>query len=109
MARVDRTRRVARLISVLSGNKKGSTITQIMKATGTSKATAYRDLELVRESGYTLETATLNGEARYTLLASDFAREAMTAREHAALLLARRALSGVEGTWLARELDTILK
>ena len=78
MARVDRTRRIARLISVLSGNKKGSTITQIVKATGTSKATAYRDLELVRESGYTLEIATLNGEARYTLVASDFAREAMT-------------------------------
>ena len=109
MPRTDRTRRLAALLRVLNGGSKGCTITQVVQATGTSKATAYRDLELLRQSGYTLQIKTVNGEARYTAIASELTSQPMSARERAALLLARRALSSVEGTWLVQELDALLR
>jgi predicted DNA-binding transcriptional regulator YafY len=108
VARVDRARRVTRLVAVLSGQAKGCSIQHIVRATNSSRATAYRDLELLRQSGYTLEVETVNGEARYSVAASALAVRAMTPRERAAIALARRALSSIEGTWLVRELDAVL-
>lgn len=80
-----------------------------MRATGASRATAYRDLALLRYSGYELHVETLNGRARYTVSASALATEPMTARESAAIALARRALSAIEGSWIVRELDAVLE
>lgn len=111
MGRTERPKRIARLVTLLSTNKKGSTIGQIVRSTGTSRATAYRDLELLRDcgSGVQLQTITVNGEARYSLIGSALAINSMTAREHAAIALARRALSAVEGSWPVRELDALLE
>jgi predicted DNA-binding transcriptional regulator YafY len=96
------------LVAVLSGQAKGCSIQHIMRATNSSRATAYRDLELLRQSGYILEVETVNGEARYSVAASALAVREMTPRERAAIALARRALSSIEGTWLVRELDAVL-
>jgi proteasome accessory factor B len=93
---------------LLGTNKKSCSIGQLVRATGSSRATVYRDLALLRTSGYALQTETLNGEARYTLAASELTSRAMTPREHAAVALARRALTPVEGTWLVHELDSAL-
>lgn len=79
-----------------------------MRATGASRPTAYRDFALLRDSGYELRVDTVNGEARYTLIASALATEPMTAKERAAIALARRALSAIEGSWIVRELDAVL-
>ncbi|MEY4513636.1 MAG: hypothetical protein RLZZ450_5758, partial [Pseudomonadota bacterium] len=106
---VDRTRRVARLVAVLSRHPKGCTIGQVIRATGASRATAYRDLSLLRDSGYEVRVDTVNGEARYVVTASALATEPMTAKERAAIALARRALSSIEGSWVVRELDAVLE
>jgi predicted DNA-binding transcriptional regulator YafY len=95
-------------VSVLgAAQKKGCTIGQIQRATGASRATAYRDLELLRESGYTLNTATVNGEAHYFLSASELSLQPMTPKERAAIALAKRALHAVDGTWLSQELEGV--
>jgi predicted DNA-binding transcriptional regulator YafY len=65
-------------------------------------------LDLLRESGYALQVETLNGEARYSISASALTVDPMTPRERAAIALARRALSSIEGSWIVRELDTVL-
>jgi hypothetical protein len=66
----DRTRRVARLVAVLSRQPRGCSIQHLARATRRSRATTYRDLDLLRESGYALRVETLNGEARYSIAAS---------------------------------------
>lgn len=107
--RADRTRRVARLVAVLNGHQKGATIQHIMRATNASRATAYRDLALLKESGYLLQVHTVNGEARYSLAVSELSTKPMGPKEHAAIALARRALSPIEGSWIVQELDATLK
>ncbi|HVZ36208.1 MAG TPA: WYL domain-containing transcriptional regulator [Polyangiaceae bacterium] len=109
MAREERARRVARLVGVLGNAGKGCTIQQIVRTTKSSRATVYRDLELLREAGYAVQRVdTVNGEARYALAVSALAARAMTPHELAALALGRRALASVEGSQLVRELDAML-
>lgn len=104
-----RLRRLERLMRVLASKRDGATIAQIIKGTACSRATVYRDLELLRDSGHTLHVNTVNGEARYTAAKSELATQTMSPRERSSLMLARRSLAGVEGTWIARELDALLQ
>ncbi len=68
----------------------------------------YRDLEILKESGYEVRAETANGRARYSLTASALASDTMTSGERAAIALARQALSSIEGSHLVRELDAVL-
>jgi proteasome accessory factor C len=117
VSRADRTRRIARLVAIFAsangdpkqtGQAKGLSVGHLVRATRASRATVYRDLELLRESGYDLRVETVNGEARYSLKASKLAIDGMTPKERAAIALARRSLSSIEGTWVVGELDAAL-
>jgi predicted DNA-binding transcriptional regulator YafY len=109
VANASRTRRTARLIQAIASRKQGITIRQLCAATGASRATLYRDLELLKETGYELDTQTVNGEARYRIAGSEFAQRALSPREHATAALARRALSSLAGTTPVQELERLLQ
>lgn len=108
MTNASRTRRTARLIQVITGRKHGISIRQLCAATGGSRATIYRDLELLKQSGYALHVETVAGEARYRITGSELAQRAMSPREHAATALARRALSPLAGTRPVQEIERLL-
>ena len=103
-----RTRRTARLIQAISARKHGITIRQLCAVTGGSRATIYRDIDLLKESGYALEVETVSGEARYSISGSELAQRSLSPREHAATALARRALSPLAGTLPVQELERLL-
>jgi predicted DNA-binding transcriptional regulator YafY len=104
-----RNRRAIRLVSVLSTQRKGCTVAQIERLMKASRATIYRDLQLLCECGYALHREIVNGETRYSIAASALAIDPMTPKQHAAIALARRALAPLEGSWLISELDALLK
>jgi len=103
-----RTRRTARLIQAISRSKHGITVRQLCKATGGRRATIYRDIDLLKDSGYTLETETVNGEARYSIASSELAGRALSPREHATAALAHRALAPLAGALPVQELERLL-
>lgn len=102
------TRRIARLVAALAKADKGRSVGQLLQMSRVSRATLYRDIKLLAESGYELQIQTVNGEAHYRLHASGLSLTPMTATERAAIALARRGLSALEGSSAARELDTLL-
>jgi predicted DNA-binding transcriptional regulator YafY len=103
--------RIARqwcLVEALSRRRLGATIPQLVEEIETSRATIYRDLETLREAGVPIETETINGEARYRLVAHDLPALRPTASQLAAIGLARRALGPLEGSSVLEELDALL-
>jgi predicted DNA-binding transcriptional regulator YafY len=102
------TRRIARLVAALAKTDRGRSVGQLLQMSRVSRATLYRDIKLLAESGYQLQTETVNGEAHYRLQASGLSVTPMTPTERAAIALARRGLSALEGSSAARELDALL-
>jgi predicted DNA-binding transcriptional regulator YafY len=103
-----RARRTARLIQAIASRKQGVTVRQLCAATGASRATLYRDFNLLKETGYTVRTETVNGEARYFIDGSELAQRALSPREHATAALAHRALASIAGTGPVQELERLL-
>lgn len=109
MSKTSRANRTARLIQAIQARKQGSTVRQLCAATGASRATLYRDFDLLKDAGYTLRIDTVNGEARYQLDGSHLAQRTLSPREHATAALARRALLPLAGTVPVQELDRLLR
>lgn len=103
-----RAQRTARLIQAIASRKNGITVRQLCAATGASRATLYRDFDLLKDSGYTLRTQTVSGEARYHITGTELAQRSLSPREHATAALARRALSALAGTAPVQELERLL-
>jgi len=95
------------LITLLAAHPRGLTTREIMRRTGVTRATFYRDREQLLEAGVPIGTETVGGEARYTLWGTTLPPLGPTPLQIAALRLARRAL-GMDGTAAAAELDTLL-
>jgi proteasome accessory factor B len=108
MSTANRARRIARLIQAIGTRKQGASIRQLMESTGASRPTLYRDLELIRESGYALRAETVGGEARYFVEGSELAQRALSPREHATAALARHALLPLAGTTPVQALEHLL-
>lgn len=108
MPKTSRTHRTARLIQAIASRKNGITVRQLCAATGASRATLYRDFELLKESGYTVHTETVNGEARYHIAGSELAHRSLSPREHATAALARHALASLAGTSPMQEIERLL-
>lgn len=96
------------LVVALGERRRGATIQQLMEAVGASRATTYRDLKFLVESGVPIHHERVNGEVRYRLHGPPLPPLRPTALQLAALHLARRMLDALEGTRLVQELDALL-
>jgi proteasome accessory factor B len=97
-------------MEALRATKRGLTVVQLIERTASSRASIYRDLDILRGAGLTIDKVPANGEMRYVLAAvSGTSATRATPLQLAALITARRALSPLEGTRLTRELDLLIR
>lgn len=101
----ERLIRLYQVVVALSRSKLGLTALEIETATGTSRSTLYRDLQVLRAAGIPIDCVA----GRYLL---PHARElpplGLTALQVASLRLARAQLAPIAGTRLLQELDRFL-
>lgn len=94
------------LVALVHATKVGRTISQLIERLSASRATVYRDIELLEQAGVRFAVDTVNGEKRYRLLEEPLPSLVSPVRRHA-LTLACEALSAFKGTSLLRELERI--
>lgn len=98
------------IVEALRTARRGLTVAQLTERTGGSRASIYRDFEVLRDAGVPIDKVPLSGEMRHVLaLERASADRAATPLQVAALLTARRSLSALEGTRLVREFDALLR
>lgn len=95
-------------VAALAGVRRGLRVQQLIERSGCSRATVYRDLQMLMEAGIPVASEQVNGEMRYSL---DFRVPPVqpTMLQCAALLVARQALKPLEGTRLLKELDSLVR
>lgn len=96
------------ILQLLHGRRRGLSPKRLLEETGSSRATLYRDLEMLEQAGVPLLRETINGEARVSLLGDKLPPLSATALQWDALRLARSYLGPLEGTSLLAELDALL-
>lgn len=96
------------IITELGQRQRGMTIRQLTEATGASRATLYRDLEILRNAGVGVTSERINGEVRWKLTGATYPRLSPAPLQIAALHLARTMMKPFAGTRLLAELDTLL-
>lgn len=96
------------ILQLLHGRRRGLTPKRLLEETGSSRATLYRDLDMLEEAGVPLLRETVNGEARVSLLGDKLPELTATPLQWDALRLARSYLTPLEGTSLLVELDALL-
>ncbi len=106
--RHEATIRQWRILEGLNATRRGLTIRQVMERVGASRATIYRDLEILLEVGFPISKETINSEARYRI--DDHAAPPLVLNplQLSAIFFARQQLSALEGTRLVDELDGLL-
>lgn len=100
--------RLWRLVEALHGAPRGMSNAQLMRRTGGSRATLYRDLTVLKAAGVPVVTDTVNSEARHRLEHGDMPALNPTPLQLFALGVARSVLAPLEGLSLVRELDALL-
>lgn len=96
------------ILQLLHGRRRGLTPKRLIEETGSSRATLYRDLDMLEQAGVPLLRETVNGEARVSLLGDKLPELTATPLQWDALRLARSYLTPLEGTSLLAELDALL-
>ena len=97
------------IIRYLNAHSRGVRASKLEEVTERSRATVYRDLQLLRDAGIPIETTTINGEARHRLLRPvELPHLNLSALQVCAIQLARSELAPLAGTGLVRELDELL-
>lgn len=96
------------IVQLLHGRRRGLTPKRLLEETGSSRATLYRDLEMLEQAGVPMLRETVNGEARISLLGDKLPELAPTPLQWDALRLARSYLEPLRGTSLLTELDALL-
>jgi predicted DNA-binding transcriptional regulator YafY len=96
------------ILQLLHGRRRGLTPKRLIEETGSSRATLYRDLDMLEQAGVPLLRETVNGEARVSLLGDKLPELTATPLQWDALRLARSFLVPLEGTSLLAELDALL-
>lgn len=97
------------IVGALGATRYGLSVGQIEERTGASRATVYRDLAVLEESGIPIVVDGKRGEARYRLARpQELPTLAPTGLELAALHLARAELEPLAGTAMVEELDALL-
>ena len=97
------------ILQQLHGRRRGMGLRPLLEETGSSRATLYRDLDMLEQAGVPLLRETVNGEARVSLLGDKLPSLAATPLQWDALRLARSYLTPLEGTSLLAELDALLE
>lgn len=98
-----------RLVRLLGAQKRGVTAAQLMEKLGASRATVYRDLEQLEKAGFPVVRSVQNGETRISLPVSEVPAAEPTPAQVHALRLARMAIGHLDGSWVTKELDTLLR
>ncbi len=93
-----RLTRLWELTEYLGESRRGYTVAQLLTRIEVSRATIYRDIEMLESVKIGLERETVNGEVRYRL-SNDFPLQ------RAALMFARMMLTPVAGSSLMRAFD----
>lgn len=94
----------------LSQRRRGITISQLIEATASSRATIYRDIKtMVADVGIPIISERINGEMRYRLTSDAYPPLAPTQLQVAAMHVARHMLIPLEGTRLVAEFDELLR
>lgn len=96
------------ILQLLHGRRRGLPPKRLLEETGSSRATLYRDLDMLEQAGVPLLRETINGEARVSLLGDKLPELTATPLQWNALRLARSYLGPLEGTSLLAELDALL-
>jgi predicted DNA-binding transcriptional regulator YafY len=97
------------LISALAKHRRGLTLPELAEVAGVSRATVYRYLALLSESGVPLTAEGRHQGARHRLLAAgELPALGLTTLQIAALSLARQVLDPLTGTELIAELDALI-
>lgn len=96
------------ILQLLHGRRRGLPPKRLLEETGSSRATLYRDLDMLEQAGVPLLRETVNGEARVSLLGDKLPELTATPLQWDALRLARSYLTPLEGTSLLSELDALL-
>jgi predicted DNA-binding transcriptional regulator YafY len=96
------------ILQLLHGRRRGLPPKRLLEETGSSRATLYRDLDMLEQAGVPLLRETVNGEARVSLLGDKLPELTATPLQWDALRLARSYLTPLEGTSLLAELDALL-
>jgi predicted DNA-binding transcriptional regulator YafY len=96
------------ILQLLHGRRRGLPPKRLLEETGSSRATLYRDLDMLEQAGVPLLRETINGEARVSLLGDKLPELTATPLQWDALRLARSYLVPLEGTSLLAELDALL-
>ncbi len=96
------------ILQLLHGRRRGLTPKRLLEETGSSRATLYRDLDMLEQAGVPLLRETVNGEARVSLLGDKLPELSATPLQWDALRLARSYLGPLQGTSLVAELDALL-
>jgi len=97
------------ILQLLHGRRRGLSPKRLLEETGSSRATLYRDLDMLEQAGVPLLRETINGEARVSLLGDKLPELTPTPLQWDALRLARSYLTPLEGTSLLSELDALLE
>ncbi|MCX4245366.1 helix-turn-helix transcriptional regulator [Paraliomyxa miuraensis] len=97
------------ILQLLHGRRRGLSPKRLLEETGSSRATLYRDLDMLEQAGVPLLRETINGEARINLLGDKLPELTATPLQWDALRLARSYLGPLEGTSLLDELDALLE
>ena len=96
------------ILQLLHGRRRGLTPRRLLEETGSSRATLYRDLDMLEQAGVPLLRETVNGEARVSLIGDKLPALAPTPLQWDAMRLARSYLEPLRGTSLLDELDALL-
>jgi len=96
------------IVDALRIRRRGMTVSELVHLTGASRATVYRDLQLLYESGAALVSDRINGEVRHRFMPGALA-VGVQAHELAALGLARELLEPIAGVELVDALDRFLR
>lgn len=96
------------LIEGLGSMASGCTVRELTEALGVSRSTLYRDLAGLRASGVELDTLVVAGKVHWKLPAPRACQVSPSPLQLAALRLARRSLSALEGKAGVLELDALL-
>ncbi|MCH9685121.1 MAG: transcriptional regulator [Deltaproteobacteria bacterium] len=96
------------ILQLLHGRRRGLTPKRLLEETDSSRATLYRDLDMLEQAGVPLLRETVNGEARVSLLGDKLPELSATPLQWDALRLARSYLGPLQGTSLVAELDALL-
>lgn len=91
------------------GRTFGRSVQDLMESCGVSRATLYRDFEVLQQAGVPLSSELRNGEAWYRLENEGPPSLRPTPAQRMALTLARTFLQALEGTRMVEEYDALLR